>query len=67
MPAFQWLGAWLLFIVILAGLAKTRAGKTLVYYLLWLAVLFLLVSHYQEITDMFVSAGIVPSGNTSQQ
>lgn len=56
----QWFGAWLLFILLLVAFAKTAAGKTIVYYLLWLAVIFLLVSHSQEIASMFSAAGIVP-------
>jgi len=61
MTFIQWAGAWLLFILLLAMLAKTAAGKTIVYYLLWLAVVFLLVSHYQEINDLFSGAGITTS------
>ncbi len=63
MQAFQWFGAWLLFILLLIALAQVRAGKTILYYLLWLAVVLLVVSHYQEITDMFASAGIIPAQN----
>ena len=61
----QWFGAWLLFILLLVAFAKRAAGKTIVYYLLWLAMIFLLVSHAQEIADMFSAAGIVPQGSTS--
>jgi len=57
----QWFGAWLLFILLVVAFAKTAAGKTVVYYLLWLAVLYLLISHSQEIADMFSAAGIVPA------
>ncbi len=65
MPFMQWFGAWLLFILLLAVIAKTAAGKTIVYYLLWLAVLFLLLSHSAEIAGMFSAAGIVPQGTTN--
>lgn len=60
MGFLKWLSAWLLFLLLLAVMAKTAAGKTLLYYLLWLAVFFLLVSHYQEIVSIFSAAGIVP-------
>lgn len=60
MPFIQWFSAWLLFLLLLAVMAKTAAGKTILYYLLWLAVFFLLVSHASEIASMFQSAGIVP-------
>lgn len=58
MSAISWLGAWLLFILILIALAQTKIGNTLLYYLLWLAVIFLLVSHYQQITSIFQAGGI---------
>jgi len=62
MSAIQWLSAWLLFILILIALVNTRVGNTIAYYILWLAVIFLLVSHYQEIQGFFQAGGIVPSG-----
>ena len=58
MSAINWMAAWLLFILILIGIAQTPWGKTILYYLLWLAVVFLLVTHYQEITDLFAKGGI---------
>lgn len=61
MSAIQWLTAWLLFILILMAAAKTRIGNTVIYYFLWLAVIFLILSHYQEITDIFTAGGIVPN------
>ncbi len=61
MSAINWLGAWLLFILILMAAIQTKAGNAIAYYLLWLAVIFLLVSHYKQITDMFAAAGITPA------
>ena len=61
MSAIQWLTAWVLFIVILIALTSTKWGNTIAYYILWLAVLFLLVSHYQQITDIFKAGGIISS------
>ena len=58
MAAINWFAAWLLFLLILVGIAQTPWGRTIFYYLLWLAVLFLLLSHYQEITDMLSQGGI---------
>lgn len=60
MKAFQWFAAWILFIVLLVAIAQVRAGRTLLYYLLWLAVVLLVVSHYQEITSIFAQGGIIP-------
>ena len=62
MSAINWFAAWLLFILLLAGIAQTPWGRTLTYYVLWLAVIFLLVSHYKEITDLFAQGGITPNG-----
>lgn len=56
--AVTFLGAWLLVIVIGIGLASTGWGKTLLYYLLWLAVIFLVLTHAQEISDMLNLGGI---------
>ena len=61
MSAINWLGAWLLFILILLAIVQTKVGNTIVYYLLWLAVIFLLVSHYKQITDLLQAGGIVPN------
>ena len=65
MAFFQWFGAWLLFLLLLIAFAHTAAGKTIVYYLLWLAVVFLLLSHAEEIAGMFSAAGIVPANTGS--
>ncbi len=65
MAFINWFGAWLLFILLLVAFAKTKAGNTIVYYLLWLAVIFLLLSHASEIAGMFSAAGIVPQGATN--
>jgi hypothetical protein len=58
MKAITWLSAWILFLLILAAIARTAWGHTILYYLLWLAVVFLLVTHYQEITDTLAAGGI---------
>lgn len=60
MPFIKWAGAWLIFLLVLAALAKTNGGKTILYYLLWLAIVLLLLIHYQDITGLFSSAGITP-------
>ncbi len=64
MALIQWLSAWLLFILILALLARTAAGKTIFYYLLWLAVILLLVTNYQQIADLFAAGGITSNATS---
>lgn len=44
--AFQWLLAWGVFLAILAILNRTRIGHLVIYYVLLLAVLFVLVTQY---------------------
>lgn len=62
MSAINWLGAWLLFILILLMIVQTKVGNTLVYYLLWLAVILLLVRNYKQVTNLLQAGGIVPNG-----
>ena len=56
--AVTFLGAWLLVIVAGVGLASTGWGKTILYYILWLAVILLVLSHAQEISNMLNAGGI---------
>ena len=56
--AVTFIGAWLLVIVIGVALASTGWGKTIIYYILWLAVLFLVLSHASEISSMLNAGGI---------
>ena len=61
MSAITWLGAWILFLLILFAIAQTKVGASIIYYILWLAIIFTLVSHYQEITGLLEAGGIVPA------
>ena len=49
----SWVGTWLVMILLLSILAKTNAGKAVLYYLLWLAVVLLLVTHADELASFF--------------
>ena len=53
-----WAAAWLILIVALYAIAHTKAGKTIVYYTLWLAVVFLLVSHAGLVQGIFAQGNI---------
>lgn len=54
---FRWLLAWAI-VIVLAGLAnKTRIGHTLMYYMLWLLLLFLLVTQYRYIANALAPVG----------
>jgi len=62
--AAQWLGAWIVVIVLAIMLVQSGWGKSLVYYGLWLALAFLLVTHATELTDILTKGGIIKNGNS---
>ncbi len=62
--AAQWLGAWIVVIVLAIMLVQSGWGKSLVYYGLWLALAFLLVTHSSELTDILTKGGIIKNGNS---
>ena len=53
-----WVAAWLILIVGLYAISRTKAGKAIVYYTLWLAVVFLLVTHAGVIQGIFTQGNI---------
>lgn len=57
MGFIKWITAWGLLITISIALSKTTPGERLVYYMLWLSIILLLVTHYAEIADLFLTAG----------
>lgn len=48
----KFLSTWAIMILLLVLLAKTSWGKTVVYWLLWLAVVLLIVTHSEELTSL---------------
>ncbi len=62
--AAQWLGAWIVVIVLAIMLVQSGWGKSLVYYGLWLTLAFLLVTHATELTDILTKGGIIKNGNS---
>lgn len=57
---FAWFIAWAIVLGTLYGLSRTRAGKTIVYYVLWLSVVLVVVTHYSAIS------GVLTQGNITQ-
>lgn len=49
----RFFGTWLIVLIVLIALSKTRWGAPIVYGLLWLAVLLLVVTHAEELTSFF--------------
>lgn len=48
----KFLTTWIIMILLLVLLAKSSWGKAVVYWLLWLAVLLLVLTHADEITSL---------------
>lgn len=53
----QTLVSWLLFIILLMVLARTKIGHMLIVYVLWLAVILLLVVNYKAISNLLSPIG----------
>ena len=53
-----WVAGWLLLLTVLYLLTRNRAGETIVYYILWLSIVLLLVTHSDSITQLFQQANI---------
>lgn len=51
--AFTWLVSWLMMLLLLLTLAQTEWGKRIVYYVAWLSVVLLIVTHSSELTSLF--------------
>lgn len=53
-----WSAGWILLIVILFAITRFRWGAALVYYILWLSIVLVLVTHSDVITGIFNNANI---------
>lgn len=65
LPTFQFIAGWLLLLLILYGISRTRVGYVAIYYVLLLAILFLLVTEYAVITPLLNSVQSLGQFNTS--
>lgn len=50
--AFAWIVAWIAFLALMALIARTEWGRKIIYYLAWLAVTFLIVTHAKDLTKI---------------
>lgn len=57
-----WFGTWLMMIALFIFLSNTEWGRPIVYWLLWLAVLLLVVSHSDELTQFFNAGALQLNG-----
>lgn len=49
----SWVATWAIMLTLFGFLAQTHWGRPVVYWFLWLAVLLLIVSHSEELTELF--------------
>lgn len=59
-----WILAWVLLIVLLIASSHLEPGQKLLSYLAWLLVVFIIVTHAQEITTMFAN-NVLTQGQTT--
>lgn len=55
-PFYRVIIAWLLIILILWGVSKTRIGYTVLFYLVLLTIVLLAVIHYKDFYNMLKPA-----------
>lgn len=60
---YKWLLAWIVAIVILTLINKTRIGHVFIYYWLWLLILFLFVTQYQFMANVLAPIGTPVPGS----
>ncbi len=53
-----WVAGWALIIVVIFLLSRTRAGQSIVYYVAWLSIVLVLVTHASAIQQIFQQANI---------
>ncbi len=59
----RWVVAWLLLIASGVAGSKITFGEKLIYYVLWLSITLIVVTHYQQISKMFTFG---PQGQEQQ-
>jgi hypothetical protein len=70
MSAISFFLGWTVIFLILYAMTKSKVGKKLLYYILWLLLVLVLVTHSNEITTLINSTGItsgvaLPPTNTT--
>lgn len=55
-PALKFIIGWVVVIMLLVVIAKTRIGHNIVYYFLWLAFASLLIVNYKFFESLFNTA-----------
>ena len=60
--ALTWISTWIIMILLLVMISATRWGRSIVYYLLWLAVVLLLVTHADELSSLIDTKALQLNG-----
>lgn len=55
--AVQWFAAWAVLLLALVLLARSTWGKPIVYYVTWLAITILVLTHSADITNLLTGGG----------
>ena len=50
-----WITAWALLIALIVATSRLQPGEKLLSYALWLAIALIIVTHAQEISQMFAN------------
>lgn len=62
--AYQVIAAWVIMILLLMLIAKSTIGKTLIYYMLVMAILVFVLAEYQSLTSL-LAPFTHPGGNAN--
>ena len=61
-----WLASWFIIFAIIIALLQTSWGKVIVYWSTWLLIVLLLVTHANEIGNIFTSGNITAGQYTEK-
>lgn len=64
--AYYFFIGWSIILIAFFSMLQFEGTRTLLYYLLWLLVVFDIVSHYSQIQDFLSNAGFQTSSTTPQ-
>ena len=66
LPSFQFIAGWMLLILALYGISRTRLGYAAIYYSLILIILLILVTEYSVLAPLLNSVQTTGQFNASQ-
>ncbi len=60
--ALQWFSSWIAILLIVALLARSSWGRPAVYYMLWLTIIILVLTHASDFAAIINPAAQTPPG-----